>query len=237
MEAHKGLRFRQAVLGVTPTAAGVLLVAGMLVTPWEGGGEGQLTAYYTNLAAHPGRAQVSTLLIAFGYLLMVPALFAMLQLTKHRGTRLGNAGWLLGTLGFGLMAGIAAVIDIYDMVLAQELGVSQAVALSEKMEALPAVAVVGMSGAFGSFLGIVFMGAALWRSREVPVWGPAGLGLSAVALFLGSPALIPMTVAATALLVGCVAVTLRILRADDWEHGGPVLPTSVPVQPVREPVA
>lgn len=224
MDANNGLRFRQAVLGTTPIAAGVLLVAGMATAPWEGGGADQLTAYYTQLAAHPAQAQISTLLIAFAFLLFVPAFFAMAQLTRHRGTRLGNAGWMLGTVGYGLMAGIAAVIDIYDMVLAQQLGVAEAVALSGHMEELPAVVLVGMTAAFGSILGTLLMTAALWRSREVPAWSPAVIAVGAIAGFISPPSLVPMTLGAVVLLVGCVPVSLRILRAADWETGGPTEP-------------
>lgn len=222
MTPHKGgLKFRQVVLGAAPIAAGILLVAGMAVTPWEGGGSDQLTSYYTQLAAHPARAQISTLLIAFAFLLLVPAFFAMAQLARHRGTKLANAGLVLGTLGFGLMAGMAAVIDIYDLMLAQHLGVAEAVALSEQMEALPAVVVVGMTGAFGSTLGTVLMAVALWRSREIPVWSPALIAVGALVTFFSPPALLPMTLGASALLVGLTPAGLRILRAEDWETGGP----------------
>lgn len=228
MTPHKGgLKFRKVALGVAPIAAGILLVAGMAATPWEGGGGDQLTAYYTQLVAHPAQAQIATLLIAFAFLLFVPAFFAMAQVTRHRGTKLGNAGWVLGTIGYGLMAGMAAVIDIYDMVLAQQLGVAEAVALSEQMETLPAVAVVGMAGALGSTLGTLLMAAALWRSREVPVLSPTLMAAGALATFLFPPALVPMTLGASVLLAGLALVGIRILRAKDWETGGPGLGTAL----------
>ncbi|MGI8875243.1 MAG: hypothetical protein ACR2KP_13165, partial [Egibacteraceae bacterium] len=99
MQAQKGLKFRQTAAGSIPVLAGLLLIAGMAVAAWEKGGEYEVTAYYTALAAHPVRAQVSTILIGLGFLMLVPAFAAMAQLTRHRGTRLGNAGWLLGTIG------------------------------------------------------------------------------------------------------------------------------------------
>lgn len=234
MEATKGIRFRQTAMGAVPLVAGLLLIVGMATSPWEGAVDDQMTAYYTQLAAHPGRAQLSTILIGLAFLLLVPTFFAMVQVTRHRGTRLGNAGWLLGSIGFGIMGGFAIVIDIYDMVLVQELGVEQAVAISHQLEELVSVALVGMAGGLGSLAGLVLMAAGLWRSREVPAWSPALLVVAMVTLTVSPPALVPMTGAACLLLGGLVPVSLRILRADDWETGGPMLPAAVGAPPAAE---
>lgn len=237
METQKGIKFRQVAVGFAPILAGIVLLAGMVTASWEGAAADRTTAYYTALAAHPLRAQVSTILIGFGWLLYVPALLGMAQLTRHRATRLGNAGWALGTIGFGLMAGMTAVIDVYDTVLAQELGVERAVAISAVMDSLPTVAVVGIIAGPGALVGMLLMAAALWRSGEVPVWGPAALAVGTVAFVLSPPALIPMTFVASALLVGGIPVALRILRATDWEPGGPIRPHATgPVAGVPVPV-
>ncbi|MEX2621423.1 MAG: hypothetical protein WD250_14505 [Egibacteraceae bacterium] len=222
MQAQKGLRFRQVATGTIPVLAGLLLIAGMAVTSWEEGGEYSQTAYYTALAAHPVRAQVSTILIGLGFLMLVPAFAAMAQLTRHRGTRLGNAGWLLGTIGFGLLGGMALVVDVYDTLLVTQLGLEQAVALGEALDEMVAPAVLGMTGAFGSGLGIVLMSAALWRSREVPVWVPALLLAGIVGFIVAPSATVPTVTAMAILTAGLLGVSLRILRAADWETGGPV---------------
>jgi hypothetical protein len=224
MEIHKGVSFRQAAVGAAPIAAGVLLVAGMAVKPPEESGPDQLTAYYTSLVADPTAAQVSTILIGFAFLLFVPALLGMAQLTRHRATRLGNAGWALGTVGFGTMAGMTMVLDIYDTVLAQELGVAGAVAISQRLDQLPSIAIVGMTAGVGSILGLLLMAAALWRSGQVPTWGAAALAIGALGLFLSPSALPPLLAATSVLLLGCTAIGMQILRARDWEPAGPVLP-------------
>ncbi|MGI8874508.1 MAG: hypothetical protein ACR2KP_09295, partial [Egibacteraceae bacterium] len=174
---------------------------------------------------------VSTILIGLGFLMLVPAFAAMAQLTRHRGTRLGNAGWLLGTIGFGVMGGLALVVDVYDTHLVTQLGVEQAVALGEAADDLVAVGVLGMTGALGALLGVLLTAAGLWRSREVPVWVPALLVAGIVAFIVSPAALVPMLAASSILTGGLVGVSLRILRADDWETGGPVLPARRAGQP------
>jgi hypothetical protein len=226
-DRRSGLRFRQTAMGITPVLAGALLMAGMAVTSWEEGGQFELTDYYTALAAHPVRAQVSTVLIGLGFLMLVPSFTVMAQLTRHRGTKLGNAGWVFGTLGFGIMAGLAMVVDVYDTLLATELGIEQAVALGQAAEDLVAPVLLGMASALGSTLGLLFIAAALWRSRELPVWGPPLLLAGALAFFLAPSALIPMLIASTLLTGGLLAVTLRVVTAEDWELGGPTVPALV----------
>jgi uncharacterized membrane protein (GlpM family) len=191
-DTSSGLRFRQTAAGLVPLLAGLLLIAGMAVTAWEEGGDFEITAYYTALATHPVRAQVSTILIGLGFLLLVPAFAVMAQLTRHRATKLGNAGWALGTIGYGLMAGLAMVVDVYDTHLVTQLGVEQAVALAEAADEVVAMAVLGMTGAFGGLLGMILMSAGLWRSREVPLWGPALLVAGTVGFAFSPSALLPM---------------------------------------------
>jgi hypothetical protein len=223
VENDKGLRFRQLMIGGAPLVGGLLVVTALAITPWEGGYD-DVEAYYETVGAQPGRAQLATVLLGFGFLFLVPAFAAVLAATRHRARRLGNAAWVLGTLGYGLMAGMTVVIDVYDSVLVQELGVEQAHALGDLMEVLPAVVAVGMLGGLGSLAGVLLAAIALWRSGEVPRWGAAALALGAFGFMAAPNELLPMVAVGTVQAIGWATLSLRLLRARDWDPGGPAAP-------------
>jgi hypothetical protein len=223
VENAKGLRFRQVAIGGAPLAAATTMVVALGISPWEGG-QADWEAYYETVGAQAGRAQLATVLLGFAFLLFVPAFVAVLAATRHRARRLGNAAWVLGTLGYGLLAGVTMIVDVYDSVLVQELGVEQAYAIGDAIELLPAMGVVGILGGLGSLAGSLVAAAALWRSGEVPRWGPVALLVGTIGFVAAPNELLPMVAAGIVHGVGWSTLSVCLLRARAWDPGGPATP-------------
>jgi hypothetical protein len=200
----------------------------LAISPWEGG-QADWEAYYETVGAQAGRAQLATVLLGSGFLLFVPTFVAVLAATRHRARRLGNAAWVLGTLGYGVMAGVTMIVDVYDSVLVQQLGVEQAHAIGDAMELLPALSVVGILGGMGSLGGSVLAAVALWFSREVPRWGPAALLVGTIGFVVAPNEMLPMVAAGLVQAAGWSTLSVRLLRARDWDPGGPSDPRQVAV--------
>ena len=93
-----------------------MALIGGLFPQWE---ERDMTAaYLASMAASPVRAQVSAVLLCFGYLLIAVGIFGIVHLLRHRSVVLGHVGGKNAAWGWITLPGLL-VSDFYDLNLAQ----------------------------------------------------------------------------------------------------------------------
>lgn len=220
------------------TASGLCLLAGPLVA-WIGGlipqwEESETTAaYLQTLAESPVRAQVSAVLLYFGFLLTAVGIFGMIHLLRRRALVLGHVGAVLAVWGWVTLPGLL-VTDFYDMSLAEYGNRQDAIAISERAGSYVGGAILGIPVLLG-MVGLVLLGIALWRAKLVPMWVPVLLLANVVQNFVAPPGTVSWAIGVAPFVVALGYVGLKILGMSDeeWERGAsPVTgPVGVEAQP------
>jgi len=215
---EQGARLRRIAAGLTIAGSGVIIFAGFLVTPWEG--NSTTTASLRTLAAHPTQAQVAAVLLHFGYLLLVPAAFALVHLARRGARRLTYTGLVFSVLGAGLSG--LLVTDFFNLALVQHLPLASAVRVSDAAKQYPLGALIGKPSALAAAVGLVLLAAAAWRARWVSWWPAAAILIGWVVAISGTT-LVRAGVGSGLVLFGLAALGARVLRMSDreWEDGRP----------------
>jgi hypothetical protein len=197
-------------------AAGAALAAGTLFE--AAGDDDSAGAAIAKIAAHQGQqrwAIAADLLAVF----ILPAILYLMRLARPGSPRLAMvggtiafAGWLAALLGF-------VGLDILEYHAAQAVDGAHAVALVQATTDDPAFGGLVAVFVIGHVLGMVLLGAALWRARTVPRWAAA---LMAVAIVVHLPAhFVSKGVDAAGyglLAIAFAGCALALLREDDAEH-------------------
>jgi hypothetical protein len=204
--------------GLATLLSGLLVFASILMIPFDGvGSEG----YLRSNAEHPDAIRWAAVVLHYGFLLLVPSAFGVAQLARRGSRRLSNLGLLLAVLGSGL-SGLMAV-DYYDLALATELPMDQAVRVYEAAGATAGAAplLIQLPSVLGTLLGSVLLAVALSRAGFVR-W-PVPLALAAGwVVFLATAQHVAGAVVGTALIALSTAVMgIRVLYASDaeWDSG------------------
>ena len=186
-------------------------------------------------AAHSGAAFASNLVL-FALLLIVPAMLATARLARPGAPKLAFVGGGLSALGWlaGLISLGGTQIALYQGAkLPDRAG---AAALIDAINGDPVFGTLIGLFVLGHVVGMIILGAALWRSHAVPVW--------AALLFIAYPVLhfvghqvnpIFDYVAGVALLISSVVIATRIARTPNGRWDAPVGSTT-PAEALR-PVA
>lgn len=222
--------FRRTLAGLCCFAAPAVMLATLLTHP--GGGEEALVA---TVAAEPGRIQATALMVLLAAILFVPAMIGIAHLVRGRGVvlvHLGVALTIIGAIGHAVFAGFQIVLSG-----AIQSGVAPA-DLEPMVENVPnaGFVVVLLTFLAGFFPGLLLVAAALWRSRAVPVWAPAGLVALALTDFVPFEAGRLVAAIVPAFGVVCFgAIGLVLLRLSDraWRGADGIL--EVPAEPVPAP--
>ena len=85
--------FRRKALWLCLVAGPLVTVIGGLFTPWED--SGTTAAYLASMVGSPVRAQVSAIVLHFGYLLIAVGIFGMMHLLRRRAVVLGHVAGVL----------------------------------------------------------------------------------------------------------------------------------------------
>ena len=152
--------------GVAVIAAAVLLVCGFAATP-ASIGEGTAGALRGELAA-PERTQASSVLLHYGYLLLIPTALVLAHLARRRPA-LSAVGAALAVLGAATLAGFVT-LDLFELTLAREVGPGRGAAISEDAFSVWGGAVMAIPGPLGTLAGFALLALAAWRSRALPAW-------------------------------------------------------------------
>lgn len=167
-------RFSRLVAVFSLFAAPLLVLAGMVATPWET--ENTTSAYHDALAADPAQSEIAAMLLHFGFLLLLPASLGLMHIARGAAPKLAHVGGLLAVLGLATLPGLL-VTDFYDLALAEALPREQSVPISDAAQGSWAAAVLVISGAFPVVIGIIVLAVAAWRAGAVP--GAAALLVAA----------------------------------------------------------
>jgi hypothetical protein len=203
--------------------AASLIIGGAAVTAGTlfeiTGDDDSVRVELTKIAAHQS-AQRGLMAADLVAVLMLPAVLYLMRLARSGAPRLAVAGgviafagWLGGLLGLG-----ATDIVFY-----------HAARLADRPDAVRLLTAVTddaasnvLLGVFlvGHILGMLLLGAALWRSRSAPRWAAALVALAPLAhLLLHNAGKAPDAIAYACMtlgLAGC-AVSLLRLRDDEWD--------------------
>jgi hypothetical protein len=205
-------RFSRTIAAVALILGPIIVLAGMLVTPWED--EATTASYHDALAAHPGQAEVAATLLHFGYLLLLPAALGLMHLARRSTPKLAHIGGALAVFGLATLPGLL-VTDFYDLALAQALPRAQSVAISEASQEGWAGAVMGISAIAPMFFGLVILGVAAARAGVVGRWAPFAIAIGWMLPFVTGTGLVPAV--AGALLIGAVLLPIgvKVARMSD----------------------
>jgi hypothetical protein len=210
-EVERGTRLRRRAAGTAIIAGGVLSMAGIVTCPWENSAaEG---AYLQSLLSNPPMAMLSMVLLHYGYLLFVPAVFVLARLARRRSPRLAAAGLVLGVLGSGLSG--LLVTDAYDLTIAQHLPMAQALAVEDGMP-LGGMLAIALPTAFGTIFGLVLVLVAMWRARWMS-WAPALIMLAGWVAGYGAHTLVRAGIGMLLVTVALTITGVRVLRMSDQE--------------------
>ena len=218
-------RFRRTVLGLCLIAGPLVAWIGGLVPQWET--EETTAAYLQTLAESPVRAEVSAVLLYFGFLLTAVGIFGMIHLLRHRAVVLGHVGAVLAVWGWVTLPGLL-VTDFYDLSLAEYGNRQDAIAISENAGNYVGGVILGIPVLLG-MVGLVLLGLALWRANLVPAWVPVLLLANVIQNFVAPQGAVSWAVGTATWLIALGYVGLKILRMsdDEWERG--TLPVAEPV--------
>ncbi len=210
-------RFRRTALGLCLIAGPLVTVIGGLVTPWED--NDTLASYLQALGENPIQAQVSAVLLYFGYLLTAVGVFGMIHLVKDHAVVLAHVAGIFAVWGWVTLPGLL-VTDFYDLSLAQHGDRQEALTISERAGEYAGSAVLGLPVLFG-FIGLILLVVALWRAGFAPAWVPlvfvAGFAMS----FFGPVGAVSFTVgfALAFAALGYVGVGILRMSDEEWERG------------------
>lgn len=210
--------FRRTATGLSLLGASLLMLTGMLTTPWET--EDTTAAYLDALAANPVQGQVAATFLHYGFLLFVPGFLGLLAVLKGRGVVLGHIGAVLAVVGWASISGFL-IVDFYDLGIAQALPRAEGVALEERIEGYGGGLALYLPAFVGAMVGPFLIALALWRARHVGIWLPV-LAVSGTVLALATPpSLFWSSLAAVVGVLSWGMLGALVLRTSDraWEAG------------------
>ena len=161
--------FYRKAAGISMIGAGVLILAGVLIGPWQS--DDSWRTYLLTYAAEPVRAQTSAVVLHFGFLLLLPTILGLAMVTQQ-ARLLNRIGLGLGILGAGTLPGLL-IVDFYDIAIGQMLPIEQGIALEEKVESMSGQLIIFVPTIVGLLLALTLLGIAAWRVGFAPWWSSA----------------------------------------------------------------
>lgn len=163
-------------------------------------------------AGDPGAWQRYELIAMFGTMLLLPAIIAAAELVRPRRPGLALAAVVVGGSGAVVLGGL--FLRTWAMAAAAGVDPAAMAQFWEQSDGLAGFAAVGPF-VFMLPLGLLLLALGLWRSRAVPVWVPALLGLAFLTVFLSQ---VPVSqVAGVVLVVPFLALAQGLLTRDAGE--------------------
>jgi hypothetical protein len=164
---HDARRFWQALLAVVIPLPMLAKGISYLIIPVDG--DASVRSTVDALESRSGLAETLVWLDVVFCVLLVPSLIGACWLSRRGAPRLTTAAGLVAA--GGTLVGIALLggpLTPYQMVLRHDLDISSMTAFSDAAESDPVVGVGSLCFIAGIVIGLSLLGAALWRSRQVP---------------------------------------------------------------------
>lgn len=173
-------RFRRNILTASLLGAGLLIAAGVFLSPPQGD---DTLSYQRSLADHPGATQLSAALLHFGFLLLVPAAIGLLTLLRERAVALGHVAAIIAVVGAASLSG-NVLTDIFDLALAESLPAKEAARASDAAAEYPVAGLFIVPAFIGTVIGFTLLSVAVWRAGHVPGWQPVVMAAAWIAFFV-----------------------------------------------------
>jgi hypothetical protein len=190
--------------------AGVLTFAGLAATPWEP--ESNSESFLTTIGTHETQGQIAALLLHFGYLAFVPAVFGLIAVLAEYGGKLRAIGGTLAVLGWIGLPGLL-VTDFYAIAMYKTLPIDQAVKVEEEASGLIGGQILAFTAAFPALIGLSLLVVSAARARVVAAWVPVAVFAGWVITFVWI-GLAGAVVGGAVLLAAMVALALGVLRGE-----------------------
>ena len=210
--------FRRTLVGLCLIVAPLILFVASLVEPTSEGDEAR--EWLPELAEEPGRNDAATTLFIVGFVVLVPALIGLVHLIRERGIVLGHIGGVLAVLGTVLYPVLFST-TFYDLSLAENLPVDQAVEAQEGTEDYVGPYFVFIPAIFGFTLGLILLSVALLRAGVAPLWFLVLVVLANVAIFAGQESDVVSAIGTLLLLVAFGSLGLKVLGMSDADWDDP----------------
>ena len=210
--------FRKTVAGLCMMVAPLLLLAGLVIHPSSGTGEGSML---NAAAGDPDAWYAAHLLILMAVVLTVPAVLGLMHMLRERQVAFGHAGGGLALLGLLAFVGIIAVEGFVGWQAASG-DHAQMTALFERLNDSAGYTIPFTVMSLGFALGSIVLAIGLYRARAVQSYYAICIAVAAVLLTIASMTAgeIVGIVGAAFLLIGFGSVGRMVLTEsdDDWEH-------------------
>lgn len=207
-------RFSRLVAAFSLFAAPLLVLAGMVTTPWED--EGTTASYHDALAAHPDQASIAAILLHFGFLGMLPVALALMHLARGAAPKLAHIAGLLAVFGLATLPGLL-VTDFYDLALAEALPRDQSVKIADAATEGWAPIVLVLTGAFPVIIGLILLGVAVWRAGAASGWAALLIAAGWLVPMAAAVSLILAAIGSIFMLLGLGWIGLTVARMSDQE--------------------
>ncbi len=173
-------RFPALVNRASLVLAPLLVLLSVIAIPTAAAGSADQIAA---IGVHPDRWYAFTVLSLLSAALFVPALLALLELTRERSPFASVVG--TGLAGIGMFA---AAADGGGQLVYWQMGSrdrTQMLALAHRYDHAAAVNAIFQIGGLALLVGSVLLGVALARTRTAPLWAAVGFPLGVVANVVG----------------------------------------------------
>ena len=208
--------FRRDTAALGLVLAGVLSLVSVVLQPaFPPGFAGRLAA----IDAAGGRGVVSAMTFALAQLPLIAGLLGVAHLLRGRTPVLSSLAVVLGVLGAFGHAVFGGVSLVYVTMAADAANRGTYAGLMKGVEGSPVMLFAAM-GLLGTVLGLLLLGAALWRSRLVARWIPVAVWVFLLVEFVGGNLSSYASAVSGVLFVAvCLGLAVRLAAspASSWE--------------------
>ena len=152
------------------------------------------------VASSPDRFYVYALCVLVSSMLLVPAVFALLELLRPRRPWAALVAGVVTQIGMLVAVGDSASELVFWQMGAHGKDPSAMIAVTDSYERAPGTSLVYSVGGLCTLGGVLVLGFLLWRARALPAWAAACLPLGAIVNIVG------FSVASRPLLAGSYVV-------------------------------
>ncbi len=192
-------RARRILLAAACVAAPLTGLVAALVTPAL---RTTASAELSAASAQPGRFYLYAICMLLSGYLLVPAVFALVELVRPARPGWALVAGVIAQTGMLVAVGDAAVELMFWQMGQPGADPGQMTALADRYDAAPGAALVYTIGGLATLVGVVMLGVLLWQSRALSLGAAVALPIGALANVVG------FSIASQALLAGSYLILL-----------------------------
>lgn len=163
------------------------------------------------IAQHQDRWYGYTLLLVLGTMLFVPAVLAVMRITRAESTRLSLAGGILLCFGTLVAIGDAMTQLVFWQAGAEGADRRQMAALMDRFDNAGGASLIFGPGGLAFLVGSVLLTIALLRTARVPSWAAVLFGVGLVVQVVGfTSSSVPMIAASNVISLVAMAALARV---------------------------